>query len=1601
MKKAKIIERIAVIAFCCVIALTAGIIPIASYSSHKAYVDRINANKPKPVLKAQLVSIDAKLKDGVEYFANNKAQVRAEDIAVTANFEKGDEKYSEEVPSDKFAFEVNDRFAFDGGNITVTYRTKQTTIPVTLTAVKLQSLSVLTKPYRVYYKTGSKFNPDGLTVNAVYNDGSVTVVGKDALSYDADKVLAKTDKSVTVSYAEKDITKTLEVPVTVSDEVIDGKVKKLIVTDYAYVLDGELLSTATASLLGEYESGNTLALSPENYTIEARTERASIGRKYTVKAVYNEDSTVEATIPAIVRKHIEGEDGTFIGSGKAKTETEYFVVDGQFVSGDSITFAGGFGEAVRNNKESSVLFTYEADGSGFADMTLRCANGNRRHDENGYYMTALQVNTVLDIYVNGKIYEMNDDVILAGVDVKSHNFVPCYNVYNTFVCPNVPVQAGTNVIKFSFKTSTKGETTDDGVSPSEFNIDYFNIDCKGSDLPAASEIEKLEIGEFDRNSGVKVSEISPKIFAVYKNGLKVVLAKEDYDLAITGDGIENGKLKAGKFTVKVTMKADTSKIVSEEYEVEVKKETLTLLPSQATLHERNNVGGTNMLRTGNSQSVRWDEERGAFVSDGEKNMILGFDWSSTPKNVIENDVPTVTWNFAATGGTYTLSMKVNNAYVTTTDGGYTSNEFELKDVIKILVNGTEVEYKVKKTPVYTSERWEDLFNCMYEIEIADVALNAGTNTLKIEGKTTSGYENIWGETPAPRIEWVKFTSILLETPEVVSLDVRNIEYTLGGDVASVKPDVYAVYGNGDKVLLGEDEYRITFSGDGVEEGKFVVGKFILTVEYLADTSVYFEKEYAVTPNVETIELDASTVTVEEAHDGTSGNMLRTGSEEVYSYDSRTNTFTSLGNKNLILGFDWSSTPEHVSSIAPSVTWNFAANGGKYFLTMKIDNPYVTKPGDDNTHVANAYDLKEAIKIFVNGTEVNFSVSMPTMTDDGYERLFKTMFVVEIAEVNLGAGQNTLKIEGRTDCSLRNCWNEVPAPRIEWVKFTNDGESPAPAEKKIVSLTTGEVDYAYGRQKSDIKPEVFAIYDDGSREKLDSSLYTITFSGDAAEGDTLVSGTFTLTVTLNADASITTSKNYTVDVPTTNDIILNAADGVIFERNNAGGTNMLRHGDSETNEYDASTGTFVSKGSKNLILGLDWSSTPKNVVDGQKPSVTWTFNAAKGDYVLYMRLSNSYVTEIAGGNKANSYNLRDAIKITVNGTEVRYRVSPMPEMTSAGYEELFNCMFEIDVANVVLADGENILKIEGRSECALRNRWEEVPAPRIEWVKLSPSTSVALGVVSLVVKESDVHYGMAVSDIKPDVSAICDNGEEIWLETSEYTVSVGGTGVKDGVIGAGKVVVKATLNIMPTILGEREYTIASLTRDAITLLPGEATLFEQHDGYTTNNLQVADKDVYEYDSSNKTFTKTGTKSVISGFDWSTTAKNVVDGKNPTVTWNLTAAGGKYTFLMKINNLYVTQDSATGKYKANAFDLKEILKITVNGVEIDFGVSMPEVECDNWEPLFGYMFEVEIADITLNAGENVIVLEGRSECAYRDIWDEAPSPRIEWAKLTPKD
>jgi len=562
MKKkiGRIIEIVLLIAGVLLTAAIVVTIPLKSYHEYAAYLENlIELSKPEP--KPVLESITVSLKEGVKYFKNDLAEPHAEDFLVVANYTLEGVPYSEEIEVGKFSFSAENDFYSVGGDIKITYKNMSEVLHVDLIPVVIENFSITQNPYTVKYQTGSTFEADGLVITAVYNDNSTKIIPAEKYVVDTEKVLAASDTSVSVGYSEGGKDYTIDVPIGVVDVLDNGAVTKLILAGEAIAISGEKLSNTQMEINAIYESGNRLPLDRSEYTVSGGNTVAKLGKAYTVSVSYNENPSVSLTTGVIVRSTVQGESGTIVG-GSRNSETEYAVVDGVIQSlGKGVTFAGGFGGAIKAGNEASLTITVNCESAIVGNVTMRCGNSyccfvNGVNKNDGYHMKPLQINTILDMTVNGKEVAIPDSVVLKGTDINK-DYAPLYGIYYEFTFENISLEAGPNTIKFTFKSSTMGAMNCWNESPSTMNIDYINIDAVGNEIPDSFPIENIEISpNYSVAVGGKIQDIKPPVLAILEDGTKVLVPADQFTYSVTGGAAGATTTTYGKYTVTATLKSN-------------------------------------------------------------------------------------------------------------------------------------------------------------------------------------------------------------------------------------------------------------------------------------------------------------------------------------------------------------------------------------------------------------------------------------------------------------------------------------------------------------------------------------------------------------------------------------------------------------------------------------------------------------------------------------------------------------------------------------------------------------------------------------------------------------------------------------------------------------------------------------------------------------------------------------------------------------------------------------------------------------------------------------------------------------------------------------
>ena len=575
----KIIEILVLLAGLLITAAIVVYIPFKSYTEHKDYLAKMEQQmqeNAQAAIKPKLESLTVELKEGVVYYANDLADAKVEHFTVVANYVKGEEKYSEEVESDKFTISTPDDFYAHGGDITITFKGVSAKVTVELVPVVIESIEIVSNPYIVKYAEGSTFDASGMIVKAVYNDGSSKVLSAEDYTVDTTKVLSVADKDVVVSYTIGETTKTAKVAISVTATLDDGAVQSIVIVDKAIVNAGDVVANATLEVNAIYESGNRKPLDASEYTIQGSAEATKFGKSYGIVVVYNADTTKTAMTEVIVRQTLQGEDGVIVG-GKSNAETEYVVVDGAITATDhNVSFAGNFSKSILEGKEGSLTLTINSATKTIGNITMRCGNSYLVGASGNYQMQPLQINTILDLTINGREVQIPASVVLKGCG-PWESYAPLYGIYYEFTFENIELDPGENVVKFNFKKSTVGALNCWGESPSTMNIDYVTFDTLGNEIPDDYTIAGLKISEsFKPEYKQDFAGLHVPAVAVLDNGTEIGIDPALYNVKVTGQKEGDTYFRFGTYTIEISLKSNPEVKASVEYEIPVHQSFVVL-----------------------------------------------------------------------------------------------------------------------------------------------------------------------------------------------------------------------------------------------------------------------------------------------------------------------------------------------------------------------------------------------------------------------------------------------------------------------------------------------------------------------------------------------------------------------------------------------------------------------------------------------------------------------------------------------------------------------------------------------------------------------------------------------------------------------------------------------------------------------------------------------------------------------------------------------------------------------------------------------------------------------------------------------------------------
>ncbi len=448
----KILSIVSIALAVIVVGVTWASVMLSSKSTYDEYYKQAIAEKEQKKylnsLPLELKGISAELAEGKEYFTDGLASPKNEDLVVTAHFTEKGKDFDKYLRSDAYDMTVAEDFAEKGGKIGVSYTfipekknetdpdpeptVKTAEVEVKLTKVALKELRLEKTPYRIYYSDAMKFDTDGMSCIAVYNNGREAVVPADKLAVESNGNLKAGAETATVSYTLEDVKKTLEVPVTVvkAADYTDGEVLSIVADgESVSVKEGAMLSSVTLPVRATYDNGNRLLLKDGDYTVTGNTEKATFANNCVLTCALKENASVVCKTAAKVVYEKEAEETT--------------------VTGAEIAEENGV-KAVKNFADNAKL-SFKVNSSSLAKGKFTVRIKNLASEE-------VNLGDALSLTVNGASYYVSKTLKAAGGADYAYYTLPSTVLYTGDNAISLSVKAGAKIAidKFLYETRYEG-----------------------------------------------------------------------------------------------------------------------------------------------------------------------------------------------------------------------------------------------------------------------------------------------------------------------------------------------------------------------------------------------------------------------------------------------------------------------------------------------------------------------------------------------------------------------------------------------------------------------------------------------------------------------------------------------------------------------------------------------------------------------------------------------------------------------------------------------------------------------------------------------------------------------------------------------------------------------------------------------------------------------------------------------------------------------------------------------------------------------------------------------------------------------------------------
>ena len=755
-------------------------------------------------------------------------------MKVTATYDNGTEK------------EVTGYTVTDGNNltaeqtsVTISYTeggiTKTTTCAITVVKVNLKKIYIETAPAKTEYIEGQNFDATGMEIIAeyegTYEDGRI---GKADYVQDNEYIITNGNNlqvgqtSVTISYTEDGITKTVEQPITVkqkslsSIKVTTEPTKKI----YAVI---EKFDTKGMKVTATYDDGTTkevtdfIVTDGNNLTVE----QTSVTISYTENGI-TKTTTCDIIVVKVNLNSIEIKT--------APAETEY--IEGQNFDDTGMEIRAMYGE------------TY---GNGGLE-TVKLLQHNEYTITNGNNLQVGQTSVTISYTYDGITKTVEQPIIVKQKSLSSIKVTTAPNKVKYIEGQNFDT-TGMKVTATYDNGTTKevtGYTVTDGnnlaVGKNSVTISYTENGVTKTVTQAIKVVDKefrrIEITipptKTEYIEGQNFSNEGMRVTVIYEAKNETEIARDLFFYEYTVTNGEN--LKVGQTSVTISYTDDDGITKTVEQPITVKQNSLssikiTTAPSKTAYIEGQNFDPTGMKVTATYDNGTTKEVTGYTVTDGNNltigktSVTISYTENGVTKTVTQaitvkqKTLSSIRITTAPSKTTYmqgqnfdTTGMKVTATYDNGTEKevtGYTVTDGNNLALGKTSVTISYTENGVTKTvtqAITVTQKLEISYEGYSEIEnkyITNISPNTAIEEM-LKGIKTNGTVKVY-----------KNNKEVVNTKEVVSTGMK-VEILLGNEkkelTTVVKGDT-----NGD----GKSDLR-----DLLQVNKHRLNKITLKAEYL-------------------------------------------------------------------------------------------------------------------------------------------------------------------------------------------------------------------------------------------------------------------------------------------------------------------------------------------------------------------------------------------------------------------------------------------------------------------------------------------------------------------------------------------------------------------------------------------------------------------------------------------------------------------------------------------------------------------------------------------------------------------------------------------------